>query len=172
MSPVLDAEVAHVADMTLVRTFDAPRELVFRLWTDPKYVALWWGIEGATNPLCQMDVRPGGIWRIDMRTAGGTVYPTYFEYVEIVENERLVFADAKSGSSPARKGGPPGVAIHTVAFEDDGAGTRVTLATRFASPAERDRVLRTGMKEGIGQSFDRIERLLGEIKSGTLGVPA
>lgn len=173
MTPVADDEGGHPAVMTLIRTFDAPRDLVYRLWTDPKYVALWWGIDGATNPTCQMDVRPGGIWRIDMRTADGTVYPNRFEYIEIVANERLVYTDIPVAGSPAWKGeSAPSAAIHTVVFEEDGAATRVVLETRFASPADRDRVLKAGMKEGIGQSLDRFERLLRKIKADASEAPA
>ena len=76
--------------LELSRWFDAPRALVYRLWTDPRYVTLWWGVEVATIPNCQMDVRAGDLWRIDMRTATGTVYPNAFEFREVIENERLV----------------------------------------------------------------------------------
>jgi uncharacterized protein YndB with AHSA1/START domain len=152
--------------MTLVRTFDAPRDLVFRLWTDPDYVSLWWGVEGATNPTCRLDVRPGGRWHIDMRTQSGVVFPNGGEYLVVVRNERLVYTDVQDACSPAWNGSPPGVMVHTVTFEDAGEGTRVTLNLRFASAADRDRLLATGFGHGVGQSLDRFERLLLRINTG------
>ena len=152
------------AEFTLTRVFDAPRELVFRIWTDPKYVALWWGIEGATNPECELDVRPGGRWRIDMRTASGTVYQNGGMYLEVVDNRRLVSTDVSDPRSPAWKASPPpGDRLNTVSFEDAGDGTRVTLRVQFKSVADCDLFLRAGVKEGIAQSLDRFERVLGDI---------
>lgn len=148
------------AEFTLTRVFDASRELVFRIWTDPKYVALWWGIEGATNPVCQLDVRPGGRWRIDMRTAGGTVYQNGGMYLDVVENQRLVSTDVSDPASPAWKASPPGDRLNTVTFEDQGDGTRVTLRVQFKSVADRDLFVSAGVKEGIAQSLDRLERVL------------
>ena len=148
------------AEFTLTRLFAAPRELVFRIWTDPKYVALWWGVEGATNPVCELDVRPGGRWRIDMRTAGGAVYRNGGVYLDVVENRRLVSTDVSDPQSPASTGSPPGDRLHTVTFEDTDEGTRVTLRVQFKSVADRDIFLRAGVREGIGQSLDRLERIL------------
>jgi uncharacterized protein YndB with AHSA1/START domain len=148
------------AEFSLTRVFAAPRDLVFRIWTDPKYVALWWGIDGATNPVCQLDVRPGGRWRIDMRTAGGTVYPNGGVYLEVAENTRLVFTDVSDPGSPAWKGRPPGDRLHTVTFEDDGDGTRVTLRVQFKSVVDRDLFVGAGVKEGMAQSLDRFAAVL------------
>lgn len=173
MTHAHERAAAQQADMMITRVFKAPRPLVYKLWTDPKYVALWWGIEAATNPVCEMDVRPGGRWRIDMRTSGGTVYPNEFEFLEVVENKRLVYGDLPQVQAPDRKGDSLSrTAIHTVTFDDEGSGTRVCLETCFASEAERDRVLKTGIKEGIGQSFDRFERLLDDLKAGAVRTPS
>ena len=148
------------AEFTLTRVFAAPRDPVFRIWTDSKYVALWWGVDGATNPVCELDVRPGGRWRIDMRTAGGTVYPNGGVYLEIIENRRLVYTDVSDPQSPAWQGSPPGDRLNTVTFEDAGDATRVTLRVQFKSVADRDLFLGRGVKDGIAQSLDRLERVL------------
>lgn len=153
------------AEFTLTRVFAAQRDLVFRIWTDPKYVALWWGIEGSTNPVCELDVRPGGRWRIDMRTAGGVVYPNGGVYLEVIENRRLVSTDVADPASLAGKEPPPANRLNTVTFEDAGEGTRVTLRVQFRSVADRDVFLRAGVKEGIGQSLDRFERVLRTLRS-------
>jgi len=62
-------------ELVLTRVFDAPRELVFKAWTDPKHVAQWWGPHGFTNPVCELDLRPGGAILIHMRGPDGVVYP-------------------------------------------------------------------------------------------------
>jgi uncharacterized protein YndB with AHSA1/START domain len=61
--------------MVMTRVFDAPRELVFKAWTEPERLKRWWGPKGFTNPVCEVDVRPGGAIRIDMRAPDGVVYP-------------------------------------------------------------------------------------------------
>src|SRR5260370_40570020 len=76
-------------DLVLTRVFDAPRELVFKVWTNPKHVAQWWGPHGFTNPVCELDLRPGGAILIHMRGANGIVYPMTGVYQEVVEPERL-----------------------------------------------------------------------------------
>lgn len=161
-----DAAGGGDAGIEIHRAFDAPRDLIFRIWTDPRYVALWWGVEGATNPTCQMDVRPGGKWRIDMRTASGVLYPNAGEYLDVVPNERLVYTDVPVASSPAWHGSPPGVAVHTVTFEDEGDRTGVTLHVRFSTVVDRDRLAARGYKDGLGQAFDRVERLIAATSSG------
>jgi uncharacterized protein YndB with AHSA1/START domain len=140
--------------------FKAPRTLLYRIWTDPKYVALWWGIEGTTNPVCELDVRPGGRWRIDMRTTAGTIYRNGGVYLEVVANRRLVSTDESDPNAPAWRGSPPGDRLNTVTFEDADGGTRVTLRVQFRSVADHDLFVRAGVKEGIGESLDRLARVL------------
>src|ERR1700688_4411146 len=89
-------------EVVFTRVFDAPRGLVFKVWTDPKHVAQWWGPHGFTNPVCELDARPGGAIRIHMRGPDGTIYPMTGVYREIVEPERLVFT-----SVPLDKNGDP-----------------------------------------------------------------
>jgi uncharacterized protein YndB with AHSA1/START domain len=81
-------------EVVFTRVVDAPRRLVFEARTDPKHVAQWWSPHGFTNPVCELDVRPGGAIRIDMRGPDGIVYPMTGVYQEIVEPERLVFTSA------------------------------------------------------------------------------
>src|SRR5258708_9857059 len=78
-------------ELILIRTFDAPRKLVWKAWIDPKHLEQWWGPRGFTSPVCQVDVRPGGAMRIDMRGPDGTVYPMTGVYQEVIEPERIVF---------------------------------------------------------------------------------
>src|ERR1700722_7233031 len=75
----------------LTRLFDAPRDLVFKAWTDPKHLAQWFGPHGFTNPVCEVDLRPGGIWRHVMRGPDGNDYPMISIFQEVLPPERLVF---------------------------------------------------------------------------------
>jgi uncharacterized protein YndB with AHSA1/START domain len=84
---------ADIRELTITRTFAAPREQVWRAWTDPRHLAAWWGPEGLTNPVCEVDVRPGGSIHIVMRDPDGTDYPMRGEFREIVAPERLVFTN-------------------------------------------------------------------------------
>ena len=148
---------ADKPEFVIQRVFDAPRELVYRIWTRPEYVREWWGVDGATIVACDLDVRPGGAFRIDMRSADGTVYVNRGVYIEVAANERIVSRDIR-GEGENTEQIPAGT--HSVTFEDHDDGTLVTLVSRFESTQVRDMMLRFGMAEGIGQSLDRLARLI------------
>jgi uncharacterized protein YndB with AHSA1/START domain len=137
-------------ELVLTRVFDAPRELVFKAWTDPKRLAQWWGPKGFTNPVCEWDVRPGGAIRVDMKGPDGTVYPMGGVYHEIVEPERIVFTATCE----------PGVETrNTVTFEELDGMTKLTLhAVVVKAPPEAAGSL-AGMEEGWKQSMERLEDL-------------
>src|ERR1700735_1778713 len=78
-------------EIVITRVFNAPRALVYRAWTNPVHLARWWGPRGFTNPRCEIDVRAGGIMRIDMRAPNGTVYPMAGIFLELKEPEQIVF---------------------------------------------------------------------------------
>ncbi|MGZ3593758.1 MAG: SRPBCC domain-containing protein, partial [Syntrophales bacterium] len=80
--------------LVITRFFDAPRDIVFKAWTDEKLVAQWWGPNGFANPVCELDARPGGAIHIDMRGPDGVVYPMKGIFHEIAEPERLVFTSS------------------------------------------------------------------------------
>jgi uncharacterized protein YndB with AHSA1/START domain len=73
------------------RTFDAPRDLVWKAWTEPQRMAQWWGPNSFTNPVCDLDVRPGGAYRIVMRSPDGADYPLKGVYREVVPPKHLVY---------------------------------------------------------------------------------
>jgi uncharacterized protein YndB with AHSA1/START domain len=166
MAPPSDPSPAQ--EFGLTRIFEAPRALVFKVWTDPRYVALWWGLEGTSAARCELDVRPGGDWRIDMRAANGLVFPNGGVFLEVTPGERLVYTDIPDPTSPAWAGTPPRPLLHTVSFENaERGGTRVSLSVRAHSPSDCERLLKLGMRDGISQSLDRLERLLREVNAGS-----
>jgi uncharacterized protein YndB with AHSA1/START domain len=163
-------------EFVITRVFDAPRELVFQAWTDRTLVTQWWGPHGFTNPVCEMDVRPGGAYRIVMRSGEGVDYPVKGVYREIVEPERLVMTDDCSEHpaewhdlvNPNRpKGRPTLEALSTVTFEDLHGKTKLTVRTLFESAAIRDAMLKMGMTEGWGQSLERLASCLAGQRRGS-----
>ena len=148
--------MSHTADREIVlsRLLDAPRELVFSVWTDPRHVAQWWGPNGFTNTVTEMDVRPGGTWRLMMHGPDGTDYPNKIVYLEVVKPERLVY---QHGSDDSMED-----AFHvTVTFETQGRRTLVTLRTLFQSAAARDFVIKEhGAIEGGQQTLARLSAYL------------
>ena len=143
-------------ELVLTRIFDAPRELVFKAWTDPKIVAQWWGPHRFTNPVCELDARPGGAIRIHMRGPDGTVYPMTGTYQEIVEPERIVFTSAALDAA----GNPMFELLTTVPFAEEGGKTKQILRTRvIKSTPEAPRYL-AGMEAGWTQSLERLTAYL------------
>jgi uncharacterized protein YndB with AHSA1/START domain len=139
-------------DLVIQRGIDAPRSLVFEAWTDPEQVAHWWGPHGFTNPVCELDARPGGAIRIDMRGPDGTLYPMTGVYREIVEPERLVFTSVALDE----EGNPLFEVLNTVSFaEQDGKTTLTTRARVVESTPEAPPYLE-GMEAGWTQSLERL----------------
>ena len=138
--------------LTLTRVFDAPRALVFKAWTEPQRLARWWGPKGFTNPVCEMDVRPGGALRIVMRAPGGSEYPMTGVFREIVPPERLVFTNV----AVDKAGKPLLEGFTTVTFAEEGGKTTLVLKARaVAVVADAVRFL-DGMEEGWAQSLERL----------------
>ena len=133
------------------RVFDAPRELVWRVWTDPKHLAQWWGPDGFSTTTNAYNAQPGGIWRFVMHGPDGRDYQNRITYDEIVKPERLVYHHG---------GGDDVEAVQfktTVTFEDLGGKTRITMTGVFPSAAERDRVIKEyGADKGLVQTLGRL----------------
>ena len=139
-------------ELVLTRVFDAPRELVFKVWTDPKHVAQWWGPKGFTNPVCELDLRPGGAILIHMRGPDGTVYPMTGVYQEVVRPERLVFT---SGALDA-DGNPLFEVLTTVTFTEESSKTKQILKARVIKRTAQAAPYLAGMEAGWTQSLERL----------------
>jgi uncharacterized protein YndB with AHSA1/START domain len=147
---------AESYDLTLTRTFDAPRAMVWKAWTDPAELARWWGPGQFTNPVCKVDLRPGGAIYIEMRAPDGAVHPMGGEFREIVEPERLVLVTAALDSN----GQPMFEVLNTVTFDDAGGKTRLTMRAQvLKTTAAAPQYLR-GMREGWTQSLERLAHYL------------
>ena len=142
----------------ITRDFDAPRESVFRMWTDAKKVAKWWGPEGSTNVLCEVDPRPGGAIRIDDRGPDGLVYSLTGTFSKVSAPELLVFR----GASPGAGKWAPWEALNTVTFEELGprkTRVRVTVQVVMAEQAQRES-LEQGFRGGWAESLEKLQRAL------------
>jgi len=147
---------ATPTELVLTRLFDAPRDLLFQAWTDPARLALWWGPSGFTNPVCEVDLRPGGAIRIDMRAPDGTVYPMTGVYEEIVAPERLVF----TASALDTKGNPVLEVRNTVIFTERGSKTEIVVQARLIRMTAIGATYLDGQEAGWSQSLERLEELL------------
>jgi uncharacterized protein YndB with AHSA1/START domain len=139
------------------RTFDAPRALVWKAWTEPEHVVRWWGPRRYENTVLEMDVRPGGRWRIEQRGPDGRVHRFKGVYHEVVEPERLVntfIYEDDAGTFEDR----PVLEAHT--FEERDGRTTLTTVSTFGSFADRDGMSSAGMEEGARESLDRLAELL------------
>ena len=146
-------------ELVLTRVFDAPRELVFKAWTDPKCVAQWWRPRGFTNPVCELDVQPGGAIRIHMRGPDGTVYPMTGVYQEVVEPERIVFTSTPLDA----EGSALFELLTTVTFAEQGGKTKQILRARVIKRTAQAAQYLKGMEAGWTQSLKHLAESLGKM---------
>jgi uncharacterized protein YndB with AHSA1/START domain len=144
-------------ELVISRIIDAPREEVFKAWIDPRQLAQWWGPYGMSTPVCEMDLRPGGVFRTVMRAPDGTEYPTKGVFLEIVPPERIVFSDAfEPGFQPVAE--PFMTAIITFEALDD--RTRYTARALHKSVSDREKHQHMGFYQGWNESLDRLSACL------------
>jgi uncharacterized protein YndB with AHSA1/START domain len=148
-------------DLVMTRVFDAPRELVFKVWTDARHMAQWWGPKGFTNPVCELDVRAGGAIRIHMRAPNGVEHPMTGVFREIIQPERLVFVSSALDGN----GNSMFDVLSTVTFADQRGKTLLTLQLRVIRTTAQAPQYLKGMEMGWRMSLDR----LGEHLAETLG---
>ena len=140
-------------EIVITRIFDAPRNLVFEAYTDPKLIARWCGPRRFATIVDKMDLKPGGIWRFINRDKAGREYAFHGVYHEVRSPERLVhtfeFEDI-----------PGHVSLETVTFVELNGRTRVTGKSVFQTVEDRDGMLESGMEEGASETMDRLAELL------------
>ena len=152
MTAIIDVSAVDRPVIIITRDFDAPRELVWKAITDPRQVAVWYGGPGFTNPVCEMDLRPGGAWHHVMQAPNGTRYTIDSVFEEIVAPERLTWRTIKDPN----RNPPPPTSHNTVTLEARGRQTRWKLVTLFDSIADRDLAAKMGFGQMIGMGTDRM----------------
>jgi uncharacterized protein YndB with AHSA1/START domain len=151
-----DAAPTSDRELVLTRLIDAPREKLFKAWTDPDLLKRWFAPLPWTTPHAELDVRPGGANLIVMRGPDGKEFPNRGVYLEIVPNERLVVTDAYTNAwAPSEK--PFMTAILT--FEDEDGKTRYTARVRHWTVADRETHEKMGFHQGWGQCTDQLAAL-------------
>ncbi|MDW5266015.1 MULTISPECIES: SRPBCC domain-containing protein [Acidobacteriaceae] len=138
------------------RVFNAPRKMVYEAFADPTQVVEWWGPHGFSTTVLEMDLRPGGKWRIVMHSPDGTNYPNEMTFTAVVPEERIEL-DLVGG-----KEGAALVSMHkTITWQEEDGGTRLTLSNQFDSRELRDENVRTyGSVQGARELFERLNKVL------------
>jgi len=141
-------------EIVSVRMVDAPRRLVWDAWTKPEHVPNWLlGPDGWTMPVCEIDLRPGDSWHYVWRSADGTEMSMRGVYKEVVPPERVVNTESWGAGWPET--------INTLSFVEDEQGrTTITVRVLYPSKEARDAALKTGMKDGMSRSFERLAEYL------------
>jgi uncharacterized protein YndB with AHSA1/START domain len=150
--------------IVITRVFDAPRDLVWKAWTEPERLMRWWAPQGFTTPVCTVDLRPGGVFHYCMRSPEGQDIWGIAVYREIVESERIVYTDAFADAEgnpvpPAHYGmssGHPPETLVTVTFAERGGKTTLTLLHSIPESVEE----REGTQQGWIEMLDRLAQEL------------
>jgi uncharacterized protein YndB with AHSA1/START domain len=132
-------------ELVITRVFDAPRELVFEVWTDPAHVAQWWGPHGFKTTIQEMDVRAGGRWRYSMRGPDGIDYAFDGVFLEVIEPERLVVEGSIHGDASQ-------IVWTEVIFAEEGDKTKITVHQVFSFESAATQ----GAPIGWNQQLDRL----------------
>src|SRR5437660_4556283 len=147
-------------EFLITREFDAPRELVFKAFTDPKLIPQWWGPRYLSTEVDTMDVRTGGQWRFINRDAEGNEYAFHGVYHQVLAPERVIDTFEFEGLPETGH-----VTLETMKLEElPGGRTRLTIQSVFQSLADRDGMLQSGMEGGVNDTYNRLEELLEKLK--------
>ena len=143
--------------ITLIREFNAPRELVFKAMTQPELIAQWWGFRNTTTTIDKLEARFGGVWRFVDHDADGNAFAFRGVYHDVTSPERLVYTFEFEGM-------PGHVLLETILLEDHGTKTLVTDSSVFQSVEARDGMLEAGMESGAMESWSMMGELLESMK--------
>lgn len=136
-------------EIAVARIFNAPQNLVFDVWTNPRHLPRWMtGPPGWTMTICEIDLKPGGLWKLAWKGEDGTEMTMTGEYREVVPPERVVSSERWGPEWPET--------INTVTFSEVDGQTTLSLTILYPSKEARDAALQTGMKEGMDMSFARM----------------
>jgi uncharacterized protein YndB with AHSA1/START domain len=153
-------DVVSDLEVEMTRVFDAPRELVFEVCTQPRHMAQWWGPRKYDLPVCEMDTRPGGKYRFVQRAEDGGEHVFTGEFLEVDPPQLLVMTQVYAPY-------PDHPMLVTLNFEDLGDGrTRLVDRMRFDTIESRDANIAAGMEWGARESYDRLAELLETLQHG------
>jgi len=136
----------------ITREFDAPRELVWRAYTEPDLVRRWWHANRGEMTICDIDLRVGGSWRYVMATPEGFEVAFHGEYRELVPHERIVTTEVYE---PV----PDAEAVDTVEFSEVDGRTTITMVVQHQRKEFRDMHVESGMEDGLQDALDLLEQV-------------
>lgn len=145
--------VVSDTEVKMVRTFNAPRELVFKAYTDPEMIPHWWGPRYLTTQIDALDLKPGGKWRFLQYDEKGNEFAFNGIYKEVISPERIVYTFEFEPM-------PGHIIVSTVLFEDENGKTKLTATSVFQSKEDLDGMMKSGMESGAVESWDRLEELI------------
>ena len=155
-APLARPAVGAGRELILTRILPAPRDRVFRAWT--RQLPQWWGPHGMTMLFCEIDLRPGGVFRLVLQAPNGTEYPSRGVFLEVVENERIVFTDAFDSDWQPN---PAAFLTAVISFETVAGGrTRYTARALHWKAEHCAQHQRMGFNQGWGESLDRLMTLV------------
>ncbi len=146
-------------DIIVTRVFDAPREVVFKAFSDPDLIPNWWGPRRYTTEIDRMEVKPGGLWRFINRDPDGNVYAFKGVYHDVVAPERVILTFEFEGM-------PGQVSLETATFEEVEGKTRFVGVSVFQSVEDRDAMVQSGMEEGARETYDRLAEVIQSLRDG------
>lgn len=152
---------SDTADREIVveRLLDAPRELVFKTYTDPDHLGHWWGPDGFTLTIQSIDIRPGGMWKFIMHGPDGKDYPNVVHYIEVDRPARLVYTHGDETDKA--------MFTTTVTFEDRGGKTFLRMRALFPTAEAREFVVKNfNAVEGGKQTVGRLDAYLKTLQPG------
>lgn len=148
----------------LERSFNAPRPLVFKMFTDPEHLKKWWNPDGWTIPVCTVDFRVGGVWHYCMKSIDdGTERWVNAVYSDIVEPERIVYKDTFVDGTGKKLAELP-ERLNRIIFTELDNKTKLTMDISYYSRADLQAMLDVGMVQGITESWNRLEKYLTQQK--------
>lgn len=151
-------------DLTFERIVDVPRELIWKAWTQPAHLMPWFCPLPWRTIDCEIDLRPGGVFRTTMLSPEGQEFPNQGCYLEVIENEKLVWTNALLPGfrpAPATQGGHGDFAFTaTIALSVHGSGTRYTATVIHADEASCKQHAAMGFREGWGKALDQMVALI------------
>ena len=150
---------SHPRQILVSRTFDVPRDLVFRAWTDPRQIERWWGPKSYQGVNCEVDLRVNGRFRLDLRGPDGSLYPCEGIIRELTAPEKIVYSGSVDHRHPCGAGIPPR-SIVTVTFVENSGRTTLTIHTELESNDDCLATTNAGYFPGWSSSLERLDEWL------------
>jgi uncharacterized protein YndB with AHSA1/START domain len=159
-SPALVVTVLSDTEVLCTRTFNAPRDIVYRAMTEAEHIRNWWGRRGSSLSVCDSDLRVGGAWRFVERSADGSEHPFKGEWLVLDQPGRFAFTQIYD-VAPINES----AVLVTIELTENAGKTLMTETLTFDSKEDRDGMLQAGMEGGASESLDRLDEVLAKLKS-------